>query len=48
MIRLLDDLTWAAEMGRRAREYILALYDEQHLLDGFAELWETTANLRKL
>jgi len=47
MIRLLDDPAWAVEMGRRAREHILALYDEQHLLAGFAELWETTAKLRK-
>lgn len=46
MIRLLDDPARAAEMGRRAREHILALYDEQRLLAGFAELWETTAGLR--
>jgi len=47
MIRLLDNPVRAAEMGRRAREHILALYDEQHLLAGFAELWEATARLRK-
>jgi len=46
MIRLLDAPARAAEMGRRAREHILALYDEQYLLAGFAELWETTARLR--
>ena len=46
MIRLLDDPARAAEMGHRAREHILALYDEQRLLAGFAELWETTAGLR--
>lgn len=46
MIRLLDDPARAAEMGRRAREHILALYDEQRLLAGFAELWETTAKLK--
>ncbi len=46
MIRLLDDPTRAAEMGRRAREHILALYDEQRLLAGFAELWQATAQLR--
>lgn len=43
MIRLLDDPAQAAEMGRRAREHILALYDQQRLLPGFAELWEMTA-----
>lgn len=47
MIRLLGDSVRAAEMGRRAREHILALYDERRLLAGFAELWETTAKLRK-
>jgi glycosyltransferase involved in cell wall biosynthesis len=47
MIRLLDDPVRAAEMGRQAREHILALYDEQRLLTGFAELWEATAGLRK-
>jgi len=47
MTRLLDNPVRAAEMGRRARERILALYDEQHLLAGFAELWEATARLRK-
>ncbi len=47
MIRLLDDPVRATEMGRRAREHVLALYDEQRLLAGFAELWETTAKLRK-
>lgn len=47
MIRLLDDPVRATEMGRRAREHVLALYDEQCLLAGFAELWETTAKLRK-
>ena len=46
MIHLLDDPARAAEMGRRAREHILALYDEQRLLAGFAELWETTVQLR--
>ncbi|MCR4407960.1 MAG: glycosyltransferase family 4 protein [Anaerolineae bacterium] len=48
MIRLLDDPARAAEMGRRAREHVLALYDEQRLLSGFAELWEATARLRKM
>ena len=47
IIRLLDDPARLAEMGCRAREYIQALYDEQRLLAGFAELWETTAKLRK-
>jgi glycosyltransferase involved in cell wall biosynthesis len=47
IIRLLDDPARAAEMGRRAREHIQALYDEQRLLAGFADLWETTAKLRK-
>ena len=47
MIRLLDDPARAAEMGHRAREHILALYDEQRLLAGFAELWEATARLRE-
>jgi len=47
MTRLLDNPVRAAEMGGRAREHILALYDEQHLLAGFAELWEATARLRK-
>jgi len=46
MIRLLDDPARAAEMGHRAREHILALYDEQRLLAGFAELWEATARCR--
>jgi len=45
--RLLDDPARAAEMGHRAREHVLALYDERRLLVGFAELWETTAGLRK-
>lgn len=48
VIRLLDDPARAAEMGRRGREHILVLYDEQRLLAGFAELWETTAKLRGL
>lgn len=47
MVRLLDDPARTAEMGHRAREHILALYDKQRLLAGFAELWETTAKLRK-
>ncbi|MBC7249764.1 MAG: glycosyltransferase family 4 protein [Anaerolineae bacterium] len=47
IMRLLDDPARAVEMGRRAREHILTLYDEQRLLAGFAELWETTAGLRK-
>jgi glycosyltransferase involved in cell wall biosynthesis len=47
IIHLLDDPARLAEMGRRAREHILALYDEQRLLAGFAELWEATAKLRK-
>ena len=47
MIRLLDNPARAAEMGHRAREHILALYDEQRLLAGFTELWETTASLQK-
>jgi phosphatidylinositol alpha-1,6-mannosyltransferase len=47
MMRLLDDPARAAEMGRRAREHVLALYDEQRLLAGFAELWEATAKLRR-
>jgi glycosyltransferase involved in cell wall biosynthesis len=47
IIRLLDDPARLVEMGRRAREHILALYDEQRLLAGFAELWEATAKLRK-
>ena len=47
MIRLLGDSAQAAEMGRRAREHVLALYDEQRLLAGFAELWEATAKLRE-
>jgi len=46
MIRVLDNPTRAAEMGHRAREHILALYDEQRLLAGFAELWEATARCR--
>lgn len=48
VIRLLDDPARAVEMGRRAREHVLALYDEQRLLAGFAELWEETAELREL
>ena len=47
MIRLLDNPARAADMGRRAREHILALYDERRLLAGFAELWEATARLCK-
>jgi glycosyltransferase involved in cell wall biosynthesis len=47
MIRLLDNPARAVEMGRQAREHILALYDEQRLLAGFSDLWETTARLRK-
>lgn len=47
MIRLLGSPARAAEMGHRAREHILALYDEQRLLAGFAELWETTARLQE-
>jgi glycosyltransferase involved in cell wall biosynthesis len=47
VIRLLDDLARAVEMGLRARGHILMLYDEQRLLADFAELWETTAKLRK-
>jgi len=47
MIGLLDNPAQTAEMGCRAREHILALYDEQRLLTGFAELWETTARPRK-
>jgi glycosyltransferase involved in cell wall biosynthesis len=47
MICLLDDSARAAEMGRQAREHILALYEERRLLAGFAELWEATARLRK-
>jgi glycosyltransferase involved in cell wall biosynthesis len=46
MVRLLSDSTQAVEMGRRAREHVLALYDEGRLLAGFAELWETTARCR--
>jgi glycosyltransferase involved in cell wall biosynthesis len=46
VLRLLDDPSRAVEMGRRAREHILALYDEQRLLAGFSDLWETTAKLR--
>jgi glycosyltransferase involved in cell wall biosynthesis len=46
VIRLLDDPGRAAEMGRRAREHVLALYDEQRLLAGFAALWQATARLR--
>jgi glycosyltransferase involved in cell wall biosynthesis len=46
IIHLLDDPARLAEMGRRAREHILALYDEQRLLVGFAELWEKTARYR--
>ena len=46
LIRVLNNLARAAEMGHRAREHILALYDEQRLLAGFAELWEATARLR--
>jgi glycosyltransferase involved in cell wall biosynthesis len=43
IIRLLDDPMPAAEMGLRAREHILTLYDERRLLAGFAELWEATS-----
>lgn len=48
IIRMLDAPDRVAEIGHRAQEHILGLYDEQRLLAGFAELWETTAKLRAL
>jgi hypothetical protein len=47
MIRLLNDPGRALEIGCRAREHVLVLYDEQRLLAGFGELWEATARLRE-
>jgi glycosyltransferase involved in cell wall biosynthesis len=35
----------AVQMGERARQHILALYDAGKLLAGFRDLWETTAKM---
>jgi phosphatidylinositol alpha-1,6-mannosyltransferase len=43
--RLLDDPNLARQMGERARQHVLELYDERRLLDQFQALWALTAGL---
>jgi 1,2-diacylglycerol 3-alpha-glucosyltransferase len=43
---LLRDPQKASQMGARARQHILALYDPDKLLAGFRDLWETTASMK--
>lgn len=43
---LLSDPELATRMGQKARQHILRLYDPERLLNGFRQLWETTARMK--
>ncbi|MFQ6015653.1 MAG: glycosyltransferase family 4 protein [Anaerolineae bacterium] len=43
IISLLNDPQRAKEMGEEGQTHVMALYEENRLLEGFRELWETTA-----
>jgi glycosyltransferase involved in cell wall biosynthesis len=47
LLDLLRDPDRAAEMGRRAREHVLATYADERLLAGFADFWQATAARRR-